>query len=165
MKIQFNSINESTYFNEVIESNNLAKNNKEKNKVIIGKINKRSRSEYQNIEMNVERINDVSKIDIYIHQLKNDGLYDNKLSLIHTLSFLSLKKFNGLINIFIITDHYNYYYKEFFSLIHCDTEFQNYFKVNTLKTALIIIVQKYFGFRLANFLKVSYHRVRRFLRR
>ncbi|KDA94791.1 hypothetical protein [Pantoea agglomerans] len=165
MKIIFNSINESTYFNEVIENNTSLKNSKNKNKIIIGKINKRSKSEYQNVEMNTENINDVSDVNIYIHQLKNEVLHDNKVALIHTLSFLNSKKFSGKINLFIITDHYNYYYKEFFSLIYCDNEFQNHFKANIFKSALIIMVQKYFGFRLANFLKMSYHRVRRFLRR
>lgn len=165
MKIIFNCINESTYFNEVIENNTSLKIEKNKNKIIIGKLNKRSKSEYQNVEMNIENINDVSDINMYIHQLKNEGLHDNKIALVHILSFLSSKKFGGKINLFIITDHYNYYYKEFFSLIYCDTEIQNHFKANVLKSALIIMVQKYFGFRLVNFLKMSYHRVRRFLRR
>ena len=61
--------------------------------------------------------------------------------------------------------YYNYYYKEFFSLIYCNTEIQNYFKVNISKAVLIILFQKYFGFRLATFLKRTYDRVKLFLRR
>lgn len=165
MKIKFDSISESSYFKEVAESNISVSKEKIRNKITIGKLNKRSKSEYQNIEMTLGSLNVGNDIHIYIHQLKNDGFYDNKVSLLHTLSYLKSKGFGGVIKIFIITDHYNYYYKEFFSAIFCDTDFQNSFKVNTLKTALTILIQKYFGFRLAHFLKITYHRMKRFLRR
>lgn len=165
MKIIFDSINETTYFNEAIGSDNSAKKEKIKNQITIGKLNRRSKNEYQNLEISIENLSVFNNVDIYLHQLKNDGLQENKISLLHVLGFLNSKGYSGKVNIYIITDHYNYYYKEFFSVIFCDTDFQNSFKANTLKTALVILIQKYFGFRLTHFLKVVYYRLRRLLRR
>lgn len=165
MNVKFDSIDENIYFKEVIEGNVSPNKEKAINKIVIGKLNRRSKSEYQNIEVNINNLNMLNDIDIYIHQLKNEGLHDNKISLLHILSYLNAKGFDKAINVFIISNDYNYYYKEYFSTIYCDTDFQSSFKPNTLKIALVILIKKYFGFRLTHFLKIIYHKIRRFLRR
>ncbi|MER2042276.1 MAG: hypothetical protein ABS943_00335 [Pantoea agglomerans] len=161
MKIVFEEILESDYFRMVLLAD---KKGKESSQTItIGKDNKRAKNEFSNISY-TSLIEFDKPITITIHQQKHELLADNTKNLISLIRLINERNGNANIKIQVISDHYNYYYKQFYSAIYTDNTLFNSLRINIRKVAFLIILKKYFGYKLAHVISVFYSRLRRLIR-
>ncbi|HBZ15805.1 MAG TPA: hypothetical protein DEO73_08605 [Pantoea sp.] len=165
MNVIFQEMNHESYFSDLVFIKNGYGTITSRKAIFIGDFPASGKEgSGKNYRNNLSEIRNGQNVDIYFHQKDNDNFHDNCSMLINTLKYFEDKIGEGKIKIIIITDHYNYYYREIFSRIYLDTSLHNKFKASESKILLKILIKTYFGFRFSSFMKACYHRVRRLIR-
>ncbi|RAX12738.1 hypothetical protein [Photorhabdus bodei] len=162
MDIILEEIDESSYFEEYAFKSTSDANRKERNQLIIG-----NKCKPKNYLISTTWNEDLLKqpiIEIIIHQQKHDNFQKNSSILLNLLIFLHKKDYSNTVKIKIITNHYDYYIKEFHSLIFSDTSVHNKYKFYSSKLIIFNLIRKYFGYKSSHLMTTFYNRAKRLLR-
>lgn len=164
MKVNFREMNQDMYFSEIIFPNKKNKSSLRKDAIYIGAFDGEYRDESIKFKNNLPMTNVPSEAFIYFHQKGKDDFNSNCKLLIDTLKYLKGYTEVKVVIITVISDHYNYYYRELYSLLYMDTMTNKKFKTSASKIIMKILVKTYFGYRIMNVARALYYSLRRLIR-
>lgn len=139
MNISFEEVLENDYFLKVMSTDN--RDEVQKQLIVIGIENKESKNEFSDINYQEGLIDFGELINIKIHQQSHDTFANNKKNLTRFIKLIYKRNENAVVKISIISDHFIYYYRQYYSILYTDNTFVEKNKSSINKIVLIILLK------------------------